>query len=1347
MAHSQPWILHLVAGPALDQELFAPSAAASATSLPDSISLPSGRSFTSLTPTLCPCPAAPRAAVSPVLVFPPAAPLQPVASRAGGSACPIYPPGLGLESRATPPPHVQPASPAAPRAASPRAPVSPSAFSPRARAPSGSSAAYDTPIAADSAELPEFRPGPQSLSLPELLRRVHRPDPTPAPATPPRADGKALAVAALTSLPLGLRLWLSREGLTSSTLDSFLGLALLPAHLSVQSFASPAERLASIGALLVSHGVDHSFLSLPELGIHHDWGRSVYNFDDDVSALTVVLAAVDQFVTLCDGPYPSQWMVYDPRPRFTEPLDWVTGMPHRPRERAAWKCIPGARTWALRMLKHRFYAKPTVPVRGRISKNSRALRRYDPAFDVRQFEFVQRKLSEEIQHQVVELQGSRPTVTSAILCVPKEGSAVDSFRKVENMSNLKENFDPQRFKLETMQQFPTVFGPRSWLFKLDFKAAYHNFVVRRCMRQLFGIEFCGKYYTYRALPFGFRLSAYWLNKMVKVVATFLRSQGYAILPYMDDGIYGDGTFVKTVRYRNYAVPLWQSLGLRFSPSDGKCVLTPTQSLEGLGVVAHLAAERPTFHMPTRKVVAYRAESRALLELPDLVPVLKLARIAGLLMSAALAIPVSKLLCRPLFACMYSKPGDSRSQHRQRMDWDSLVKCSVDARHELTWLLSHVVAENARGAPIWLDTATSLLSTSQPDWVLSQDASRRGAGWLVHHPGTPALTGTGLAVLIICWEYCAGSGSGSLDFLLENESNSLAVVFMVDILPMEQATRHIPRRFLAAGRVLYYCARAEEIVDIARFETLVASQWPSATLLHLVKMIITPPCTTLSTASRFLDCYGMPGHPTRPDGVNGPNRLPAALSADRFRAFVSVVARNVADALPDTARIVIENPVGLYRHTVDATMLLDHQASNHSKRWRLVTLCHCLHADDGVPTSSKPTDYLCFGYGYIPSESCSGACPLSIPGTALHRYVISNSSRDPRQQRLEGHLRERVPRGVYRYIDSFADAFVQVDSSFVSAAVAHGTVRFTPSESSMYQAALELYGLAMSFRAASTDARMRNKRFRVRVDAMVTVWYFKNSGGRSILLNKVLRFLWEQLRAVGSTIVDMVHVPGSTFVSEGTDLLSRPPAFPENTVADRDNWRLELSWFQRVQVWAGCTFAADLFADRDNHRLPVFFSAAVCAEASGVPDCFANQWPLGVLYAFPPLHLIPRLVQHASTTDAEIVILVPDWPSQPWWPKLMSITTKSLFIGRRPDLFLRRAQTGDSWGYVPVARPFFELRVVRVHASKAAALSVESADPSSGLRLMAAAASASISPVPRMQNACYHRVPTAPVPPM
>jgi hypothetical protein len=304
------------------------------------------------------------------------------------------------------------------------------------------------------------------MSLPELLGQVLRPELAPAPAPLPRADGLALAVAALVSLPLGLRLWLAREGLNSRSIASFSGLALLPAHLSGASFDSVSSRVASVAALLTSHGIDCEFLSLPDLGIADDWGRSTYAFDDDVSGLRVVLAAVDHFVTLCDGPLPSPWMVFDPVPRFTEPLDWQTGMPHRPRERAVWKRIPGARSWAKRMLKYHFWTKPSVPVRTRISKNSRALRRDDQGFDVDQFQFVQSKLAEEVQQSVVVPQTERPAVTSAILCVPKSGSK-EKFRKVENMSHFKENFAPVHFKLETMQQFPTVFGPRFWLFMIS----------------------------------------------------------------------------------------------------------------------------------------------------------------------------------------------------------------------------------------------------------------------------------------------------------------------------------------------------------------------------------------------------------------------------------------------------------------------------------------------------------------------------------------------------------------------------------------------------------------------------------------------------------------------------------------------------------------------------------------------------------------------------------------------------------------------------------------------------------------------------------------------------------------
>ena len=426
---------------------------------------------------------------------------------------------------------------------------------------------------------PELRPSPTEMSIPQLLQYVVGADrPTDAPRT--CTDCLALARTAMATLPTGLRLWLQLEGLSARDTGRFKGLVLLSESLGNRIFASAASRLHAVCTLLSSHGIDPAFVERKHFGISDDWGRAVYHFDDDVSALTVVLSAVDQFVTLCSGPLPSRWMVFDPTARFLEPLDWETGMPHRAAERAQWERLPGFSDWAKNMLRHHFTVRPRIPVRGRISKNGRALRKGDPVFDAQQHAFVKKKIAEDVLHRVVRQRRFRPKVVSAIFCVPKAGKG-DPFRKVENMGPDKDNFDPVPFKLETMKHFPDIFRPNHFIFKLDFKAAYHNFLVRSCLRELFGLEFEGKFFTYRALPFAFRMSAFWLHKMVKIVATHLRAQGFAVLPYMDDGGYGEITFVLAVFFRNYVVTLWESLGLRFSATDGKCLPTPAHSARSL----------------------------------------------------------------------------------------------------------------------------------------------------------------------------------------------------------------------------------------------------------------------------------------------------------------------------------------------------------------------------------------------------------------------------------------------------------------------------------------------------------------------------------------------------------------------------------------------------------------------------------------------------------------------------------------------------------------------------------------------------------------------------------------------
>ena len=195
------------------------------------------------------------------------------------------------------------------------------------------------------------------------------------------------------------------------------------------------------------------------------------------------------------------------------------------------------------------------------------------------------------------------------------------------------------------------------------------------------------------------------------------------------------------------------------------------------------------------------------------------------MSAALAIPVSKLLCRPLFECMYV--GDGERTERKRVIWSNLVRSSVDVRHELEWLLLHMLNENRRGAPIWLDPSLTVLSAAGPVLVLSQDASHRGAGWLVHSSDpAPVPPVTVAAVLLICWEYFSGSASGSAAFLRANALNPLAVVFLVDILPEGEAVRYIPACYVESGRVLYHRVVGDGIVNIPLFESLVARKWPA-----------------------------------------------------------------------------------------------------------------------------------------------------------------------------------------------------------------------------------------------------------------------------------------------------------------------------------------------------------------------------------------------------------------------------------------------------------------------------------------------------------------------------------------
>lgn len=84
-------------------------------------------------------------------------------------------------------------------------------------------------------------------------------------------------------------------------------------------------------------------------------------------------------------------------------------------------------------------------------------------------------------------------------------------------------------------------------------------------------------------------------------------------------------------------------------------------------------------------------------------------------------------------------------------------------------------------------------------------------------------------------------------------------------------------------------------------------------------------------------------------------------------------------------------------------------------------------------------------------------------------------------------------------------------------------------------------------------------------------------------------------------------------------------------------------------------AFDLFADEVNSHCSHFYSGRPCPGSAGI-DALVLPWPAAVtLYAFPPIPLVGRLLRRLFASPPSpgqpLLLVLPVWPSQPWWPLL------------------------------------------------------------------------------------------------
>ena len=174
-------------------------------------------------------------------------------------------------------------------------------------------------------------------------------------------------------------------------------------------------------------------------------------------------------------------------------------------------------------------------------------------------------------------------------------------------------------------------------------------------------------------------------------------------------------------------------------------------------------------------------------------------------------------------------------------------------------------------------------------------------------------------------------------------------------------------------------------------------------------------------------------------------------------------------------------------------------------------------------------------------------------------------------------------------------------------------------------------------------QLRGQNVLVRSDNTTVVQYINKQGGTK---SPQLCFLtWDlmQMTIKNKITLKAAHIIGSLNIL--ADNLSRVRIRPTE-------WTLNNSVSQSIfQVWG--TPMIDLFASEENRKVTMFCSWMPSPLAFAV-DALSVSWENMEAYAFPPIALIPKVLQHMKKFHCQLILIAPQWPRRHWYTDLLQM---------------------------------------------------------------------------------------------
>lgn len=174
-------------------------------------------------------------------------------------------------------------------------------------------------------------------------------------------------------------------------------------------------------------------------------------------------------------------------------------------------------------------------------------------------------------------------------------------------------------------------------------------------------------------------------------------------------------------------------------------------------------------------------------------------------------------------------------------------------------------------------------------------------------------------------------------------------------------------------------------------------------------------------------------------------------------------------------------------------------------------------------------------------------------------------------------------------------------------------------------------------------KMQNVHIKMELDNTTAVSYVNKMGGKFPHLAKLAQemWLWAKDRQIW---ISATHLPG--VLNTAADAESR------DLSDENKEWQLDPKVFQEINnLWG--PLQIDLFATRINTQLGKFVSWSPDPESIAV-NSLLMSWANNELYAFPPFSILSRVIRKVEADHAELVLIAPIWPTQPWYPRLLQL---------------------------------------------------------------------------------------------